>query len=271
MSDTPALHVALALPPAPYLLASPKFLTTLAEVEDQVASLALIADPAQAQLAAGLQTRLTTAGSELEKARVALTAPFLDAQRAIKAAADGPQARIAAAKIALSKSLTTYTLAEQAKARAAEEARQRELAALELQRQKEQEAEEQRQAELQKQADEVAAAAAKGPRVFDFDEEDAPPPEPIKPTATEERIAAIQAAPVVAVPKPSGVKLVVKLVATVVDINLVPDIFIKKEVKLAAINTTYCAGWRPGSPIPVCPGVKFEQENSTVSTGRQGF
>lgn len=273
MSETVPLHVAIQLPPAPHELASTGFLNTLATVEQQIADLK-ITDAASADLAAGLQVRLTDAGKRLKATRVALTQPFLQAQREIAAAAAGPKGRIDSAKAKLSTALTTYALEQQRIAREAEEKRQEQLRALEAQRANEAKAESDRLAELQKKADEAAALAAQGPKVVDMDDEPETTPDPVAPAApteTEQKIAAIQAAPAVVAAKPTGVRLVTKLVATVVDVNLLPEVFVKKEAKMAALNAAYCSGWREGQPLPVCAGVKFEAKSETQSTGRQGF
>lgn len=274
MSTTPdSLHVELVpVPPLPLVLADSVFLSALKQVEGQVATFK-ITDAQSAQAAADLQTRLTNAGTKLEKARVALVAPYLAQQRAINTAAEGPADRITAAKKTLSNLQTAWAVEQQRLARIAEQKRQDELRALEQQRVKEAEAEAARVAELQRQADEVAATAAKGVKIFDFDAEDEPEPtpEPVQPTPTEERIAQLQAAPVVVAPKPVGVRLVVKLVATVIDVGALPDIFVVKTAKMAALSAAYCSGWKEGMAIPVCPGVKFEAVSSTQSTGRGGI
>lgn len=257
-------------PPLPLVLADNVFLSALKQVEAQVATFK-ITDAQSAQAAADLQTRLTNAGSKLEKARVALVAPFLAQQRAINTAAEGPADRITTAKKTLSTIQTNWAVEQQRLARVAEQERQRQLAALEAQRVKEAEEEAARQAELQRQADEVAAAAAKGGvRIFEFDEEE-PAPEVVPPTATEQRIAEIVAAPVVIAPKPVGVRLKVTLNAIVEDVNKLADIFVKKTENMAAIKAAYCQGWREGQPIPVCAGVRFEVSRTTESTGRGGI
>lgn len=273
MTTPDSLQVELVpAPPLPLVLADSVFLSALKQVEGQVATFK-ITDAQSAQAAADLQTRLTNAGSKLEKARVALVAPYLAQQRAINTAAEGPADRITAAKKTLSNLQTAWAVAEQQRARIAEQERQKQLAALEAQRVKEAEAEAARVAELQRQADEVAATAAKGVKIFDFDAEDEPEPapEPVQPTQTEERIAQLQAAPVVVAPRPVGVRLVVKLVAVVTDVDLLPNIFVKKEPKMSAIQTAYCAGYREGMPLPVCAGVRFEVSRTTESTGRGGI
>jgi hypothetical protein len=107
MTPIPPLHVAVTLPPAPYALATSGFLVTLAAVEAEIASIA-ITDAESAQQAATIQSRLTSAGSALEKQRKALKDPFLAAGKAIDAAAAEPAARIEAAKQAVKAKLTAF-------------------------------------------------------------------------------------------------------------------------------------------------------------------
>src|SRR5882757_6286155 len=100
MSDHPPLHVAVILPPAPYALATSGFLATLAQVEADIAGIT-ITDTESAQAAANIQSRLTTAGTTLERQRKALKDPFIAAGRAIDDAARGPSDRIESAKNAV--------------------------------------------------------------------------------------------------------------------------------------------------------------------------
>lgn len=263
--DTPlALVVPLDLPAAPHTLASPGFLATLATVESQIATMT-VTDPQSAQAAADLQTRLTRAGSDLEKQRKALKQPFIDAGRKIDEVAQAPALRIEQAKGSLKRLLTAYDLEQQRLAREAEAKRQAELRAL----REKQEAEE---AAARKKADEIARQAAEAAKasaapVMDFEAEMEPAPK----TETQKAIEALVHAPAVVAPKPAGVAFRVTLVPTVTDPAKLPDIFVERVPKLAAIRSTYCTSWKEGQPIPVCDGVEFRVDRTPVSTGRQTF
>jgi len=150
--ETQPLHVEVVLPPAPYALASSGFLATLQQVEAEIAAM-VVETPQDAQAAANLQSRLTTAGNALEKQRKALKEPFLEAGRKIDEAAKAPAARIEAAKGAVKRLLTAYDQEQQRIAREAEAKRQEELRQLRLKA----EAEER---ERQRVAAELAAKAA---------------------------------------------------------------------------------------------------------------
>ncbi len=263
MSTPEPLNVIVELPPAPFTLATQGFLATLAQVEADIKAMT-VTDAESAQAAANLQTRLTAAGTALERQRKALKDPFIEAGRAIDNAAKAPAARIEAAKSKIKVLLTEFDNAERAKAAEAERVRQAELLRLEEQRRTE-------EAERKRKEDEAKAAAdalAKASQVEVMDFDDAPPPAP---TETEKAIQAIQSAPAVVAAKPSGVRFRVLLVATVTDISKLPDQFIEKTAKMAAIRATYCNGYKDGDPLPVVPGVKFEISRSPVSTGAPQF
>lgn len=260
MSTPPQpLHVAVVLPPAPYSLATSGFLQTLAAVETEIASIT-ITDTESAQAAANIQSRLTTAGSALEKQRKALKDPFIEAGRAIDAAARGPSDRIEAAKSAVKAKLAAYDAEQRKKAADAEAARQKELRDLRLK----QEAEERERLRKQAEADRLAAESAVP--VMDMDDD-----EPAQPTATEAKLAALESAPAVVAPRPAGVNFRVLLVATVTDVNALAPEFVTKTANMAALRAKYCAGFKDGDPLPVCAGVKFEISRTPVSTGRPVF
>lgn len=266
MTDT-QITVSPSLPPAPHVLADTAFLSTLATVEHQVAELH-VTDATTAQLAAELQSRLTSAGNQLEKARKALKQPFIDAGRAIDAAALAPANRIDAAKATLKAELAAYDAEQRRKAEEAERERQRKLRELEAQRQREAEA----QRKKEEEAAEVARKAAEASKVEVVEIEDDEPaaPPPVVKTETEKAIDALKYAPVVAAPAPVGITYRTTLTVTVIDLNALPDMFIEKTPRLQAIKATFVTGWREGSPLPECPGVKFELKREPVSTGR-GF
>jgi hypothetical protein len=271
MNPTPTapLEVVLTLPPAPLTLATGAFLSTLSAVEQEIASTPRIDTPEAAQQAANIQSRLTSAGSALEKQRKALKQPFIDAGKAIDAAATEPAARIEAAKGKVKRLLTDYDDRERAKAAEAERARQAELARL-AKIAAEEKAEADRKAQeaadaLAKQA-EAARAAMPDVEVMEFDDT----PEPIAPqkTETQKAIEQLQHAPVVVAPRPAGVVMRTTLIATVKDVNLLPDVFVDRVPKLAAIRATFCTKYVEDQPLPVCAGVEFRVERTPVSTGR---
>ncbi len=233
---------------APMVLANSGFLQTLASVEDQVSKLT-ITDATTAQQAADLQSRLTKAAKTLNDQRLALNRPFEDQIKAINTAAKDPALRIESAKSTVSRALTVFAVAEQQRVAEENRKRQAELAALQEQQRKEKELETKAVLDI---ADDWDAPAA---------------PVAVAPTETEKKIAAI-AVPVAPVARPSGVTIRTTLQATVEDITKVPDIFIERTVKLRAIQSTFCAKWKEGDPMPVCGGVKFTVDKQTVSTGR---
>ncbi len=235
---------------APMILANSGFLATLKIVEEQVSKLT-ITDAATAQTAADLQSRLTKAAKTLDDQRKALNKPFDDQITAINAAAKGPAGRIQEAKTKVARALTDFAVAEQRRAQEAERKRQADLAAL-------QEKAKQEKAE----ADRLAALATPAPVDDDWG---AAEPTPVAPTATEIAIKAI-AAPVAQVARPSGVTLRTILKPIVENIDLIPAMFIDKTVKMRALESTYCVRWDSTKPMPVCPGVRFEVQQSTVST-----
>ncbi len=256
MTTPQPLHVAVVIPPTPYTLATPGFMSTLAAVEAEIAGIT-ITDTESAQAAANIQSRLTSAGTTLERQRKALKQPFADAGKAIDDAARGPQDRIEAAKTAVKAKLAAFDAAERKKAADAEAKRQDELRKLREQQERE-------AAEARKKADEAARIAAESavPSMDLGDDE---------PTETEQKLAALEAAPAVVAPKPAGVSMRVLLVATVVDIEKLPAQFVTKTANMTAIRAKHCAGWKDGDPLPVCEGVKFEVSRTPVSTGRPQF
>ncbi len=261
-----SLEVVLTLPPAPLVLASAGFLSTLSQVEQEIAAMA-VTDGPSAQAAANTQTRLTQAGSTLEKQRKALKEPFLEAGRAIDAAAQAPAARIEAAKGKVKRLLADYDAAERAKAALAEKARLAEIARL-------QKIAADEAAEEKRKTDAIAAElAAKAVSAPAAEEWDAAPeePAPVQKTETEKRIEALVHAPAVVAPRPAGVTMKVTLVATVIDPNKLPDVFVERVPKTDAIRKLYCVGWKDGQAIPVLDGVKFEVSRVPVSTGRSAF
>jgi len=264
-TDPQNLSVVLDLPPAPLVLASGAFLSTLTQVESQITALA-VTDPQSAQQAADLQARLTKAGGELERVRKQLKQPYIDAGRKIDEVAQAPALRIEQAKASIKRLLTAYDMEQQRLAREAEAKRQADLRALREKQEAEAAAAKKKADEIARQAAE-AAAASKAP-VMDFDAE---PDEPAPKTETEKAIEALVHAPVVVAPKVAGVAFRTTLVATVTDVAKLPDVFVERVPKLAAIRAVYCTKWAEGQAIPICDGVEFRVERTPVSTGRQTF
>ncbi len=264
------------------MLANETFLSALAAVEGKISRLEIV-DAATAQEAATLQDRLTTAGGLLERTRVELTAPFLAKQREIMEAARAPAERINKSKRALSAKLTAFADAERERIAKLDRERQLELDRLERVRQVELLAEQKRIADAaaalkaKQDADAAAAAAlaAKKPAALDVDFGDdddieeppavvAPPP----PTKTEQAIAALKHAPAVRPITPTGIRYVTTLEAIVFDVAQLPDIFVERTPKLAAIKSTFCNGYKEGEPLPELAGVRFEVKRTAMATGR---
>ena len=262
-----SLLVPIDLAPAPYELATSKFIAALTDAETQAAALK-VTDATSAQAAAMLQGRLTEAGKLLEAERVRLTAPFLAAQRKIAEVAKGPQNRIEAAKGTLKAALTAYDAECRRQAAEAERKRVAEIARLEAIARDEAKAKADAEAaELRKAAEMAAQAEAAGISLGENLDEDEPVAPPVK-TATQKAIEVLQHAPVVAAPKPAGVTFRTTLVPVVTDINLLPEPFVEKTAKMRAIISTYCAGWVEGRAIPVVSGVRFDVKRDAVSSGR---
>ena len=265
MSDPTQLEVsisAVAQPHLPLILANSAFLSTLKSVEDQIATLT-ITDAQSAQNAANLQTRLTDAGKKLNQTRLELKRPFMAQCDAIDAAAKQPSARIETAKGALSRALTAYDEQQKKIAAEAERARKAELARLEEVRLNEEYEAREKAAKLAK---ELASRPAATQPVWDDEPDEAPPP-----TATETAIAAVKFAPTAVAAKPSGVRFKTTLVPVVEDLRLLPDAFVERLPKMAALKATFCAGFKDGDPMPVCPGVRFDVSKTVESTGRSAF
>ncbi len=262
-----------ALPAQPLVLCNAAFLHTLSVVEREVAAIAITDAQAQ-QSASNLLQRLTSAGSALEKARTELKAPLLAKGREIDTAAQAPAKRIEEAKTAIRKKVGAFQQAQAELAAQAEKARLAEVARLEALARAEQEAADAKAEELARIAREAAAKAPPAPagmvlECADFDdgEPSAPPPK----TETELKLEAVKyAAPVVA-PKAVGVATKVYLVIDKVDAAKLPDVFVTREPKLAAIRATYTVGWKDGDPMPECSGVTFKIDRQIVSTGRNVF
>lgn len=260
------LLVPLEIAPAPYVLADSKFLATLESVEGQIARLQ-VCDGPSAQVAADLQVRLTQAGKKLEEARKELTAPFRAAAEKIMEISRGPAGRIEQAKQTLKAQLAAYDAEQRRIAAEAEKKRQAEIKRLDDIRKAEIAAEMAR-LKAAEEAARAALAAVPAEEVGMCLDDDEPPAPPVK-TETQKALETLQHAPVVAAPKPVGVTMRTTLVPIVVDAALLPDIFVERVPKLAAIRSTYCSGWAEGKPLPEVPGVRFEVKREPVAQGRR--
>lgn len=265
------IHVPVATPVLPLILADQKFLRTLAEIELQAAAVK-ITDAQSAQHAANLQIRLTDAGKKLNEAKLALKRPFIDINAKIDETARGPQQRIEETKKILRIAQIQWDLDQRRIASEAEEKRQAELKRLEAIRAAEEAAAKKRAAEIAAEAKRLADEAAKAgaPEVMDVDFGDEPMEPPPK-TATELEIERVKFAPAPVAHKPVGVAIRVSLRHKVDKIADLPDAFVIKTANDAGIRATFCNGYKDGEPLPVCPGVTFWVERTPVSTGKVGF
>jgi len=250
-------------PATPLVLCNAGFLNTLAQVEREVANIKV--DATTAQAAANLLTRLTSAGTVLEKARAELKAPFIAKGREIDEAARAPAGRIEAAKSGIKAKVAAFQQEQERLAREAEVARQKELQRLEAKR-----IAEERAAILIAEERAAALAAKVAPQdIPEFD--DGSEPEPAPKTETEKLIEKLQYAPAVAPVKPVGVAYRVALVIDKIEVDKLPDTFVTRTAKEAALRSTFCAGWRETDPIPECPGCTFRISKTIVSTGKNEF
>lgn len=269
-----------SIPPAPYVLADPAFTATLADCEKRISELK-ITTPASAQIAADLQVRLTRAGKELEAKRAELLRPALDWQALINSTARPVATRIDAAKKVLSDGLSDFKIEQDRIAAEAERARQSEIARLERIRLAEEKEAKRKSDEIAQQlATMEAARLAKLSEQQKKDEADLAFPDELIPeqelsppekTETEKMLEAVKFAPAVAVAAPSGVSFKETLVIDTIDVAKLPDIFVTRVAKEAAIRASFCTGWASGQALPECAGVTFRIDRKTVSTGRAKF
>lgn len=275
-----AITLTPVIPPAPLVLVDDKFVSTLVGVEKQLQAIT-INSPAEAQVAADLQIRLTNAGKDLENTRLALVRPYIDAQNQINGAAKPVGIRIESAKTILKDHLSSWRFRQEEIAKAAERARQMELARLEAKRrQEEQEAKDKAAAIAKAAADAETFRLAKltaeqKAREAEFDFEDVPdevpPAEPPEKTETEKAIDAVKFAPVAVTAKPVGITYRVTLKAKVVDVFKLPEIFVKREAKETAIRQAFCVGWKENDPIPACEGIEFTVDKQPIASNYEKF
>lgn len=275
--EAPPLHVALVAPAPhlPLILCTGGFMATLATVEAQTKELAVIKDAVGNQSAANLLSRATKAGTDLNRQRLELVRPYQDQIDAINLLAKQPGARLDAVKAALKVSQTNFVAEQRRLAEDAERARQAELRRLEAIRLQEEAAAKRKAEEIAEQVRKVQEAAKAAGLPLEPTPEleeiwDELPPEVPQKTETERQIEAIRFAPAV-VAKAQGVREVTSLVPFVTDVNKLPDIFVEKSAKIAAIRSTFCAGHKKGDALPVLDGCRFEEQTTTVSTGRSAF
>lgn len=282
--ESPALKVSLVLPQPqlPLVLCSTGFMTTLANAEAEAKSLTTIKDAVGAQAAASLLQRATTAKNQLNKQRLELTRVYQQQIDVINAAAKVPDGRLDNIKRMLSKAQTDFALEQARLTREAEAKRLKDLADLEAKLAKERKEAADKAAAIAEQVRKDAEAAQKlrdeaikaGLPIVEeevwVEEEPAEVEVPQK-SATELAIEAVKFAPAVEVVKAAGVRMIVTLCPHVRDVNKLPDMFVTKTAKLAAIQSVFCRQWADGDPIPVLDGVEFEVQRSTQSTGRSVF
>jgi hypothetical protein len=275
MTDQLLVPAVLTAPSHDLILCSTGFLTQLREVEAQVTALK-ITDAQSAQHAANLLTRLTGAGKALDKQRLELNAPYEAQIRATNASAKEPAAKIETLKSALKTASVNYDREQARLAREAEAARQAEIRRLEAIAETERKAAAEKARMIAEEADRLRVEAEKAGLPLVSQEEDdwgesEPAPEPPQPTEAEKALAAVKFAPVAAPAKVAGVKYKTTLVPHIEDVNKLPDIFVTKTAKIAAIRSTFCSGWVDGDGIPVVPGVRFEVQRTMESTGKSTF
>jgi hypothetical protein len=271
-------------PPVPLVVCSPGFITELAKVEREIAHLEIV-DDATLQEAAAIQNRLTKAGKVLEETRAKLKAPFIAKGKEIDAAAKRPGERIESAKEGVGAKLVAYRQRQQELAEKAERERLAELERLQKKLEAEAAAERKRIADLAAEVERKRVAAEKEAEAarlaglppvvevdFGDDDEPAAAPLPLTPekTETEKAIEAVRFAPAVSAAKPEGIRYVTKLIHTVTDVAALPDMFVIRTAKDAAIRAAFCVGWKEGEPLPTCPGVNFKIQRDAQSTGK-GF
>ena len=282
-------HIVPAIPHLPMggtALVDASWTNALAAIGERVKALKVVDQPT-AQIASDLQRRLTTAGSELEKARKAYKEPFLEAGRAIDAAAAKPTATIARLKADLQAGITAFTVAEAARIAKIEADRQAEIRRLQAIADAEKKRQDELAAKLAEEARinaeheerEKARIAAENEKKrlaglpvpldlgLDDDEPEEPIPAPVA-VKSEAQIALEAAlhAPVAVAAKIECSAMRVTLEIASVDVAALPEPFVERIAKTAAIRSTYCTGWKEGNPLPVCPGVAFEIKRVPVST-----
>lgn len=267
MSDAISQSITLTptLPPAPLVLCSPGFLNTLSQVEREVAHIA-ITDTQSAQAAANILQRLTSAGSQLEKVRTDLKAPYLAIGRQIDDAARAPSKRIEDAKALIKRKRTDFDTAERERVAAEEAARRAEIARLEKQAKAE-------QAERDRKAKELADAAAAVQADMLVIDDDLPGTIEYGPQKTETELALERAKVTVTVPaaRVIGERWSVTLRIEGVDVAKLPEPFVIRQADVVKIRQLYCVGWKEGDAIPEVPGVTFKVDKQPMSSGRAVF
>ncbi len=277
LEKPPTITVEIVAPEMPLVLADAAFLSTLTKVELQVKALA-ITDAQSNQQAADLLQRLTAAKNKLNETRLALKRRFDPVLEKIDQAAKVPIARIDELKKFLSDLQIDWARYQKKLADEAEARRLADIKRLEdLRAAEEAEAARVAKAAADKAAADAAALLAANPPMMDVDfgddnpvVEPEPAPAPQK-TEIQRQLEAVRHAPAIVVQRASGVRTVTTLVPVVTNVNLLPDMFVDKTAKIAAIKSTFCSGWKVGQPLPVLEGVRFDVKTEVQSTGKSGF
>lgn len=273
------INVEVVAPVMPLVLADSAFLSTLKAVDQQVMELK-ITDAQSNQQAADLTQRLTSAEKKLNEKRLALKRLFDPILTKIDETAKKPAERIARLKKILSDAQVAWIKYQKKLAEEADQKRLDDIARLEKLRLEE-------EAAAQKMADEAAAKiaaeqaalVAANPPALDVDFGDTPvdvelaatPAQAPQKTEIQRQLEAVRHAPAIVVPKAQGVRTVTTLTPVVIDVNKLPDMFVDRTAKIAAIKSTFCSGWKEGQPLPVLDGVRFDVKTEVQSTGRTGF
>ena len=253
-----------SLPVGAIVLANSDFLTQLADIEVQAGMLE-VTDAAAEQEAFDMLNEVTKAGTSIEEKRAELTAPFLQMQRNIKAAADTAQVRIAAIKKTINGKAVAYREAEEEKARKLEADRQAEIQRQEKERQRILDEQEKARKDALAKAEEerkanAARVAASQPEEMSFEE---PPPALPPPPAPIVQTPAIR-------PPPArvGGSFVTYLFFEVDNPKALPTNLQTISANFGAIRALYVTGWRVGMPLPQCAGVRFWTEKKAKGSGR---
>lgn len=284
------------------ILLDASFMKALKALKKDAAAL-IVKDVASATLAGSYQQRLVNAEKAVDASRVKAKNPFRFWAEKIEAAAKGLLSGITEDKKSLQTKIIAYNTEVQRIAAETEQRRQVEIARLkkiadaeaaaaaakakaeadriaaEIKKRDDEAAAE--AARKKKEEDDAAAAAlAKGQpppkkaEELDFDELiPEPPPEvitppPAPPVKTDTQIALeklVHQAPAAPV-KIAGFRILRTLTAKVVDVMLLPEVFVERTAKMVDIRKTYCTGWKEGHPIPTLPGVEFSVEESAPAT-----
>ena len=267
----------VAVPSSPIVVLAPELLDRIRNLRKQADALK-VDDGESAKEAATLLSAATDAAKTVESQRQEIKKPFLEIGRRIDAKAKTVSSEIEAIKQATRKQLTAYEAEQERRRREAERKRQEELARLEEERRRREEEEKKRQEEQAR----IETEAANG----DFDLPDLPDDgeglelpdvedlgeleEEASRQETKEidnKIADLQK-PAAPESRPEGLSYRRELVIADVDVDKLPDRYVRKEANHAAIRRDYCVGWKKGDNIPSLPGVKFKVKTTPITSRR---